>query len=108
MKILIFGKGYLGTNLVTCERHPMSSVESIHLSSTKILSISDVERELLAYQPDVVINTIAKTGIPNVDWCEFNKRQTLFSNSTVPLMISDACKRANVQMVHIMVRKVAL
>ena len=101
MKVLVFGAGYLGTNLADSNNYSTYGIELIQLSKEKIQSIADVERELSAYKPDVVINTIAKTGRPNVDWCESNKTETLFSNTTVPLMILDACKRANVQMVHI-------
>ena len=99
MKILVFGSGYLGKSIMNLKDH--YNLESTKASEKKIRSVSDVDSELLANQPDVVINTIAKTGRPNVDWCESNKEETLFSNTTVPLMILDACKRAGIQMVHI-------
>ena len=99
MKVLLFGAGYLGKKIMRSKGH--HNIESINLSERKISSAQDINNELFTYQPDVVINTIAKTGKPNVDWCESNKGQTLFSNTTIPLMIFDACKAAGVQMVHI-------
>jgi dTDP-4-dehydrorhamnose reductase len=54
-----------------------------------------------AVSPRVVVNCAAKTGRPNVDWCENHRRQTLRSNVAGPLVLAEACARRDIYFVHI-------
>ncbi len=79
MKTLIFGNGFLGKQ--------MAEYLDAELSSTRITSPEDIEASI-TQKPDVIINAIAKTGRPNVDWCEDNKEETYFANVEVPKLLA--------------------
>ena len=72
-KNLIFGNGYLGNRLGAYLKDSV-------VSSARINSLEDVEREIEKYNPDNIINCSGKTGRPNIDWCESNKAETHHSN----------------------------
>src|SRR5574338_1509284 len=90
MKVLTLGSGFVADHLPyrqITERIPYDLVAIFKL-------IKD-------YQPDVLVNCIGKTGRPNVDWCESHKEETMSANVTLPLLLADACNRANVHLVQI-------
>ncbi|MBT5516822.1 sugar nucleotide-binding protein, partial [Candidatus Peregrinibacteria bacterium] len=95
MKILIFGKGYIG--------HKFTDFfgDKAVLSDVRIENYSEVKAEIEKQMPDVVINCAGKTGRPNVDWCEDNKMETMASNVLAPLILARACEALDVYMVHI-------
>lgn len=93
MRILILGAGYLG------KKFHSYFTDSI-LSKNRINNTEDVVREIEAHKPDALINCIGKTGRPNIDWCEENKIDTIYSNLMIPLYIQEACKIKKVKMVH--------
>ena len=94
-KYLILGAGYLGTYLN--ERLSDSSV----LYSGRINTRKDAEEIISSYSPTLaVINCIGKTGNPNIDWCETNRRDTLISNVFVPCFIAEACKKLDINMIN--------
>ena len=62
MKILIFGKGFLGQRLA-------ASVEGSLISDVNILDRAALSQIIAQEKPDAVINAAGKTGKPNVDWC---------------------------------------
>ncbi len=70
------------------------------ISKVRIKDINDICVEIEKYKPQVVINCIGKTGIPNVDWCESHKEETFFSNVTVPTYMAEVCENAGLYMVH--------
>ncbi|EOY24594.1 Nucleotide-rhamnose synthase/epimerase-reductase, putative [Theobroma cacao] len=45
--------------------------------------------DIVAVQPSHVFNAAGATGRPNVDWCEFNKIETIRSNAIGALSIAD-------------------
>ncbi len=94
MKILIVGNGFIGKKLA-------ASLPDSVLSDVYIESTYDVAAEIALHHPDVIINAIGRTGSPNIDWCEDNKSETLFSNLTVPLIIAAVCQKAGIKMVNI-------
>jgi dTDP-4-dehydrorhamnose reductase len=63
--------------------------------------MKDMSLQIKEYNPEIVINTVGKTGRPNIDWCEENREETFFSNVTVPTLMAEACTNADVRMVHI-------
>jgi 3,5-epimerase/4-reductase len=94
MKILILGKGYIGTRCV-------NSWPNADICTEKINSIDDALQILEQYQPDVVLNTIGIKGKPNVDWCETHQIETMWGNVVVPIMIAQACQEKNIYLLHI-------
>jgi len=100
MKILILGKGYVGTalakNLSTC-------YEIVHVSRSE-LDYTDrgtLFRYLTGNDIEYIINTCGYTGRPNVDACEDNTSDTWHYNVVVPVNIQKTCKDAGVKMIHI-------
>jgi 3,5-epimerase/4-reductase len=96
MKILIFGKGFLG------ERAKGAWGDEAILSDQRILSREDALAEIRKYQPDAVLNAIGVTGKPNVDWCDVpeNRLATIKGNTLLPIVIADACQEAGVYLLH--------
>jgi len=94
MKILIFGKGYVGTR---CHEAWEGSV----LSQTRVNSKEDALEEIKKHNPDVVLNAAGVKGRPNVDWCEDHKLETMRGNTLMPLMLADACAEEGVYFLHI-------
>ncbi|MBI4140337.1 sugar nucleotide-binding protein [Candidatus Woesearchaeota archaeon] len=93
MKVLIYGNGWLGKKFAA---HFQAEI-----SPHRIKDLASLEQDLQKYKPDVVINCVAKTGAPNIDWCEDHKEETLFANVNVPILLAEACKRNNIFFVHL-------
>jgi len=94
VKYLIFGAGYLGT--ILSER-----LEDSELIVDKMRCKEDINEVISDVEPDIVINCIGKTGIPNVDWCEDNKVTTFFSNVLIPYWIADLCFKYDLHFINI-------
>ena len=95
MKILIFGKGFLGT------RCAEAWAGETTLSDLHINNIEGVLAELDRVKPDVVLNAAGTTGRPNVDWCDSHQLETVFGNTLVPLLIAEACAQRNIYLLHL-------
>ncbi len=91
-KVLILGKGFVGSRLANGLDCPVSE--------RKIATFGDAEDEIHAHKAGVVINCIGKIG-RNVDDCELDKDKTLLANSFVPMMIAEACLRNKIRFIHI-------
>ena len=94
MKILILGKGYLGTRCAE-----VWGDEAI-LSDKRVESVEDVEALIDEHKPDTVLNAAGVVGKPNVDWCETHQLETIQGNTILPIMIAEACKNKNVYFLH--------
>lgn len=95
MKIVIFGaKGYMGGYF---RRLYPDAV----CPPTDIADQAGVRAVLHAEKPDVVINCAGKTGVPNVDWCEDHKMETLRSNVTGPLVLLEESAAVGAYFVHL-------
>jgi dTDP-4-dehydrorhamnose reductase len=73
-------------------------------AQTPALDIADptaVARVLDEGAPQVVINCAAKTGRPNVDWCEDHRLEALRSNVTGALVLAQACAARGMYLIHI-------
>lgn len=95
MKVLLFGgKGYMGGWFQ--QIFPDALIPSVDIADTHgVAEILDCEK------PDIVINAAAKTGRPNIDWCEDHKSETLHSNVTGPLVLLGECMKRNLYWVHL-------
>lgn len=90
MKVLTLGSGFVADHL------PYRQInERVPYDLASIYNL------LKDYQPDVLVNCIGKTGRPNVDWCESHKEETMSANVTLPLLLADACHRADVHLIQI-------
>ncbi|MFA5793188.1 MAG: sugar nucleotide-binding protein [Candidatus Gracilibacteria bacterium] len=98
MSILIFGKGYIAGKFLD---HFKKEGAEISISDVRIEDYSVVKAELELKKPDIVLNCAGKTGKPNVDWCEDNKMETLYSNVIAPLILARACNGLGIYMAHI-------
>ncbi|MFA6467207.1 MAG: sugar nucleotide-binding protein [Patescibacteria group bacterium] len=93
MKILIIGKGYLGTRCV--------QTWSDAVMTDKIVeTVSDVEKLIDEHKPDAILNAAGIVGKPNVDWCETHQVETYKGNTILPLIIAEACQKKNVYLLH--------
>ncbi|PLX26073.1 hypothetical protein C0580_00570 [Candidatus Parcubacteria bacterium] len=94
MKILIIGKGYLGTRCAETWKD-----EAI-LSDKVVESVEDVEKLIDEHQPDAVLNAAGVVGKPNVDWCETHQAETIEGNTILPITIARACANKNIYLLH--------
>ncbi|MEI8230640.1 MAG: sugar nucleotide-binding protein [Candidatus Peregrinibacteria bacterium] len=95
MKILLFGpRGYLGQKFLSL--YPDAAVPSVDIADP--IAVASALDE---YKPDIVINAAGKTGVPNVDWCEDHKMETLRSNVTGPLVLLEECGKRGIYWVHL-------
>jgi len=96
MKILIIGKGYLGTRCAeTWEKD-----NQVILSDKIVETVKDVEDLIEEHKPDVVLNSAGVVGKPNVDWCETHQLETIHGNTILPITIAEACNNKDVYMLH--------
>lgn len=93
MKILIIGKGYLGTR---CHEAWSDSI----LADKTIKSVDDVLALIEEHQPDAILNAAGVVGKPNVDWCETHQWETIKGNTILPLIIAEACQQKKVYLLH--------
>jgi dTDP-4-dehydrorhamnose reductase len=92
-RVLILGKGFLGNRLAQTLQYS--------ISDAWIKTVSDAQKIIKKYNPQVVVNCIGYNGRRNVDDCERALNKTLLANTTVPLVLAEACFRAKVKFVHI-------
>ncbi len=79
MKMVIFGsKGYMGGYYRSL--YPEAVCPLVDIADQQGVG-ETLDRE----KPDVVINCAGKSGVPNVDWCEDHKMETVRSNVQGPL-----------------------
>ncbi len=94
MKILIFGKGFIGTRLA-------ASWPDAVLSAARIDDPVAVAQAFEEHRPDAVVNAAGKTGRPNVDWCETHKAETVKANISGPIILAEACVKFGAYLLHL-------
>lgn len=78
MKFLIYGgKGWIGNQLI---QELKKQNHEVIIGENRLEQRESILNELQKYKPDRIINCAGKTGVPNVDWCETNKEETIRSN----------------------------
>lgn len=85
MKYLIFGNGYLGNKFA--KTLPESIIDPANINDAVA-----VRAAIEKYRPQAVINCAARTGVPNIDWCEDHKFETFDSNLRGPLNLLAVCQ----------------
>lgn len=91
-KILILGKGFVGSKL--------QETLGCDISDKRILSYRDANEEIKKFAPQILINCIGYTG-SNVDECEKDPDRTLFANTYLPFLLAEAALRSNIRLIHI-------
>lgn len=94
MKILIIGKGYLGSRMA-------ESWSDAVITDKIIKSKEDVLELIDEHKPDAILNAAGITGKPNVDWCEDHQLETIEGNTILPIEIAKACQERNVYLLHL-------
>jgi len=92
-RILILGKGFIGSRISELLGYPTTS--------SKIWGLADALRLLKRRNCRILINCVGSTGERNVDDCEKTPQKTLFLNSFLPIILAEACFRLKVKLVHI-------
>lgn len=93
-KILIFGKGQIGTlyfNYFTKKGY------EVNLAKADITKYPEVEAEINRFSPTVVINTAAMT---NLEWCEAHKLEAFNVNVLGANNIADLCRLRKIYFIH--------
>ncbi len=97
MKVLVFGRGFLGERL----SRELAREGSAVLHAADIADESAVRKALRDVAPDAVVNAAGKTGKPNVDWCESHRVETYRSNVEGPLVLARACQERGTYLLHL-------
>lgn len=101
-KVLILGKGYIGSNLIKSEynkddiEYQLHSRESLDYSNLSVLNKYIINNDITH-----VVNCFGFTGRPNVDECEHRKEECWNLNVQLPLKISNLCSKLKVSYIHI-------
>lgn len=90
MRIQVLGNGFIAS----------------HLKYDKIIdrvqpTKSNIEVLIDRYKPDVLINCIGFCGKVNIDDCAAQKEKTYSANTTIPVLLADACAQKNIKLIHI-------
>lgn len=94
MRVLVFGNGWIG-NLIKQRLPLISACMEVKVSSSNILDVVSVRKDLDCFCPNVVINTAGHCGTPNIDACEIDensKRITMDSNGYAPRVLYNTFK----------------
>jgi dTDP-4-dehydrorhamnose reductase len=99
MKILILGKGYVGSYLAKKE----TTHDITHLSKSDLdySNYSKFDEYIKTQTPDWIINCSGYTGKPNVESCENDKENCYHYNIKVPMILTDIANNNNVPIIHI-------
>lgn len=90
--VLILGNGFIANHLPY-----QKYIRRIDPTNKFISDFNDI----LKYKPNVIINCIGKTGVPNIDWCENNKEETEKINTELPILLSNRCNMFGIKFIHI-------
>lgn len=94
-KVLVFGNGQIG-NLYKSYFEKKGT--QIAIAPIDITKFSEVEKIINSYEPNVVINTAAKT---NLEWCVNNKLEAFNVNVLGTDNIAQVCDKNGIYFVHI-------
>nr|GLL32710.1 bifunctional dTDP-4-dehydrorhamnose 3,5-epimerase/dTDP-4-dehydrorhamnose reductase-like [Ipomoea trifida] len=98
LKFLIYGKtGMIGGMLgKLCEEQGIP----FEYGKARLEDRSQLLSDIIGVNPTHVFNAAGATGTPNVDWCEFNKVETIRSNVIGALNLADVCEEKGVLLLY--------
>lgn len=94
-KILIFGRGQLGTFY---REYFIAAGAEVFSPVGDIRNQAFVEGSVKSFGPDLVLNAAAKT---NIDWCEMNRTEAFEINTLGADVIAKAAEAAGSYLVHV-------
>ncbi len=98
VKYLIFGRGgWLAHKL----KHHFKGEGGAVISGANVTNFNEVVRDILVYQPQIVINAAGVTGKPNIDWCETSPGITLHVNTVGAINVALASVSTGRFMLHL-------
>lgn len=89
MKIITVGNGFVASHL------------PYEIVNNRLSDVKSMDRLIDEHKPDIIINAIGFCGNPNVDQCESEKYNTVYTNTIIPIELANVCKDHNVRMIHI-------
>jgi len=92
MNTLILGNGFVPSHLPD---HFNRSNDRLSPNERDIVDLIDRAR------PDAIVNCVARTGRPNIDWCESHREETLLANLTIPTLLAEICNKKGIHLIHI-------
>jgi 3,5-epimerase/4-reductase len=97
---LVFGgkTGWIGQKLVKIiaeQGHCAIAARS------RLENRSDIEQEIAEVKPDFIINAAGITGVPNIDWIEEHKQETIRANIIGALNLADIAYIHSIHMTNI-------
>lgn len=78
--------GWIGQKVVTLLQEQGYIV---HVAESRLENREGIQREMVAVNPDYILNCAGVTGTPSVDWCEENQHQTIRTNIIGTLNLVD-------------------
>lgn len=93
-KILIFGNGQIANFYID---HYKKNGATAQVADADITDLNQVKKAIRDFQPDVVINTAAKT---NLEWCGQNRLEAFRVNVLGAGNVAEACDESGVYLIH--------
>jgi 3,5-epimerase/4-reductase len=90
---ILGSKGYIGSHIYNNFRNSGKKILALQLRMENIKGIKNL---LQFYKPKYFINAAGLTGVPNIDWCNSNQRETLMTNVINQINILNLCNEYNV------------
>ena len=91
------GRGWIGSMLVTLLE---KQGHVVVLGQKRLEDYYGVREELKNVRPDFVLNTAGITGVPNVDWCESHKSETIMANTVGITNLVHACNELDIHVTN--------
>ena len=102
MKVFILGRGFLGSKIYN---HLKMDHDCVLLSKADIDYTNPAVFGAYLFhnqaETNIVINASGYTGKPNIDAAESDKENCWKYNVEVPVKIAEACKAAQIRMIHL-------
>ncbi|KAI1372095.1 NAD(P)-binding protein, partial [Hypoxylon crocopeplum] len=95
---VIFGNGWIAGQLKDLLK---KSGKTVITSLARTENREQVLGDLTLHKPDRVINCAGIRGLPNVDWCEDHKVETMRSNVLGVLNLVDCCFQLGIHITHV-------
>lgn len=94
MNILVIGRGWTGKKMIhelSKRGHNVSDC-----SHTEVFSVLNKNDQFFEW----VVNCAGVTGFPNVDACEFKKKETIDGNAIFPVLVHQVCEAKGIRFAH--------
>ncbi|PGH02436.1 hypothetical protein AJ80_08856 [Polytolypa hystricis UAMH7299] len=95
---LIFGNGWIATQI---KELLLAKKVTVITSQVRTEDREQVLSELSYHKPTRVINCAGVRGLPNADWCEDHKVETVRSNILGVLNLVDCCFELGIHITHV-------